>query len=165
MKEVSIEKLPQNFIDYVRQVINSPISYVKGIPLFYSKGGCHVNSILLCDDIMKNNQQYHCFVVEGIVVCKNGLAYDHCWNLIRDDQNGLHYVDITMDAIASDYERETEKTYYVINEFERDVWKEKIVNKQPMFSDDVHRAINEYYAKRPEKEAEYRAGKIAVESL
>lgn len=164
MKEIPIEKLPQNYIDYVRQLINSPISYVKGIPLYYSKGGCHVNSILLCEDIMKNNPQYHCSVVEGIVVCKDGLAYEHYWNLIRDDQNNLHYVDITMDAIASDYERDTEKTYFVINELDQEVLKEKIVNKRPLFSDDVHKAINEYYKKHPEKEAEHSVGKLIVDN-
>ena len=68
-----------------------------------------------------------------------------------------------MDAIATDSEREVEKSYYEIIEHDMQEMIEKIANKQPLFSGETHKAINDYYAEHPEKEAEYRKGKEMVE--
>ena len=162
MNEIKIEKLPADFIDYVKHNIKVVKRFVAGKPLFYSRGGCHVNSILLCDDIVSNNP-YLCSIIEGMVICDDGLAFDHCWNVIRDDENETHYVDVTMDAIATDVEREMGKRYYVIREHTKDELEKKIANEEPLFSVETHEAIDEYYKKHPELESFYRDGKQTVD--
>lgn len=161
MKEVKIEGLPSDCIDYIKNNIGVP-KKINGQIVFYCKNACHVNSIVFCEFI-NSTTSYHCSVIEGIVVCKDGLAYEHCWNLIRDDKGEQEYVDTTMDAIATDSEREVEKSYYEIIEHEMEEMIEKIANKQPLFTQETHHAIDEYYAEHPEMEAEYRKGKELVE--
>lgn len=130
--------------------------------MWYCKNACRVNSILFCD-FVNTNIKLHCSIIEGIVVCSDGLAYEHQWNLIRDDRNNCEYIDVTMDAIASDDERNTEKKYYEMLEHSVDEMIEKIAKQQPLFSKEVHNAISEYYEKHPEKESYYREGKRAVD--
>lgn len=162
MKEVKIEELPSGYIEYIKKNIGVP-KKISDQKVFYCKNACHVNSILF-SEFINSTTSYHCSVIEGIVVCKDGLAYEHCWNLIRDDDGDLEYVDVTMDAIATDSEREVEKSYYEIIEHEMEEMIEKIANKQPLFTQETHHAIDEYYAEHPEKEAEYRKGKEMVDS-
>lgn len=161
MKEVKIEGLPSDYIEYIKNSIGVP-KIINGQKVFYCKNACHVNSVVFCEFI-NSTTTYHCSVIEGMVVCKDGLAYEHYWNLIRDDNGELEYVDVTMDAIATDSEREVEKSYYEIIEHEMQEMIEKIANKQPLFSGETHKAISDYYAEHPEKEAEYRKGKEMVE--
>ena len=164
MEEIKIEKLPADFIGYVKQNIEAPKRIVTGKPLYYSKSGCHVNSILLCDDITSNND-YSCSIIEGIVVCADGLAFEHYWNVIRNEEDEPHYVDVTMDAIATDAEREMGKRYYVVRELNKEQLEEKIANEQPLFSKDTHDAIDAYYKEHPEREAYYREGKRIVDNM
>jgi hypothetical protein len=163
MEEIKIEKLQANVIDHVKMIINVPIRTVGGKPLFYSRGGCHVNSILLCDDITSNND-YSCSIIEGIVICDNGLAFEHYWNVIMDEESVAHYVDVTMDAVATEAEREMGKRYFVIREREKEEVEEDIANEQPLFSKETHDAIDVYYKEHPEWEAYYREGKQLVDS-
>lgn len=161
MKEISIERLPPDYIDYITKNIDVPHN-VGGQTMCYCNNACHVNSILFCD-FVNTNTKYHCSIIEGIVVCSDGLAYEHQWNLIRDDCNNCEYVDVTMDAIASDDERNAGKKYFEIVEHNMDEMIEKIAKQQPLFSKVVHAAIDEYYQKNPEKESYYREGKLLAD--
>ena len=161
MKEISIEQLPPVYIDYVTENVGVPRN-VGGQTMWYCKNACHVNSILFCD-FVNTNTKFHCSIIEGIVVCSNGLAYEHQWNLIRDDCNNCDYVDVTMDTIASDNERNAEKKYFEMLEHNMDEMIERITKQQPLFSKEVHDAIDEYYKKNPEKESYYRKGKLLVD--
>lgn len=164
MKEIQIEKLPANFIDYVKKNINVPTRTVAGKPLFYSRGGCHVNSILFCDDITSNND-YSCSIIEGIVICNNGMAFEHYWNVIIDEEKETHYVDVTIDAIATDAEREMGKRYFVIRERGKEEVEENIANEQSLFSKETHAAIDKYYKEHPKWETYYREGKRVVNNM
>ena len=73
MKEINIEKLPPEYREYVQDNIGVP-KIIKGQQLFYCKNACHVNSILF-SEFINTTTPYHCSVIEGIVVCKSGLAY------------------------------------------------------------------------------------------
>lgn len=68
-----------------------------------------------------------------------------------------------MEVIATDAEREAEKVYYELKEHEIEELIEKITNRQPLFTQETHQTIDEYYVAHPEKEEEYRRGKIEVE--
>lgn len=162
MDEIKIENLPANVIDHVKKIISVPIRTIGGKPLFYSRGGCHVNSILLCDDITSNND-YSCYIIEGIVICDNGLAFEHYWNVIMDEEGVAHYVDVTMDAVATEAECEMGKRYYVIREHGKEDVEDSIANEQPLFSEETHAAIDDYYKEHPEWEAYYREGKRLVD--
>lgn len=161
MKENKIEQLPPEYVEYVKSNIGVP-KYIDGQELFYRKNACHVNSILFSDFIYSKTK-YNCSIIEGIVVRDDGFAYDHFWNLIRDDKGGTEYVDVTNDAIGTEKEKNAGKTYYEIKEYGIDELVEKIKNKEPLFSDEVKKALKNYYNEHPEKEEEYRKGKQAVE--
>lgn len=132
MRKVTIKKLPPDYVAYIKENIGVPY-YVGGQKLWYCMNACHVNSILFCDHI-KETTPYTCSIIEGIVICRDGLAYEHQWNLIRDDNTGTRqYIDATMDAIASDEERETEKSYYELKEHTQEEMIERISNGEPRF--------------------------------
>ena len=162
MIEITIEPLQPEVIDFVKHNIGVVKSQVNEKPLFYARNACHMNTILLCEDVESAND-YHCTIIEGIVICGNGMAFEHCWNVIRDGKNVLHHVDVTMDAIASDAEREMEKKYFAIQELSKEEMVSRIANNQPLFSEKTLQAVNEYYAAHPEKEEEYRRGKEVVD--
>lgn len=163
MHEVTIEHLHPDYIFYIKENIGVS-KYVGGQKLWYCKNACHVNSILF-GDFIKETTPYSCSIIEGIVICKDGLAYGHQWNLIRDENSGeSQYVDVTMDAIASDEEREAEKTYYELIEHTQEDMISKIANREPLFSKETHDAINAYYKEHPEREAYYREGKRFVDN-
>lgn len=164
MNEIKVENLLTDFIGCVKQNIQVPKRTVAGKPLYYSRGGCHVNSILLCEDITSSND-YSCSIIEGIVVCNDGLAFEHYWNVIRDEENEPHYVDVTMDAVATDAEREMGKRYFVIRELRKEELEKKIANNEPLFSEETHKAIDDYYKEHPEQEAYYREGKKLVNRI
>lgn len=161
MKENKLEKLPLDYIKYIKENVGLQ-KYIKEQALYYCKNACHVNSILFAE-FVNSTTKYHCSIIEGMVVCSNGLAYEHYWNLIRNDNGDTEYVDVTMDAIATDAEREVEKKYYEIKEHEMNELIQKIANKQSLFSKEVHQAIDEYYVEHPEREAEYRKVKQVVD--
>lgn len=162
MKEVAIDKLPIDYINYISKNIGVH-QYIGGQLLWYCKNACHVNSLLFCN-LINTITKLHCSIIEGIVICNDGLAYEHQWNLIRDDNNNTEYVDVTMDAIASENERNAEKKYFEIFEHNMDEMLGKIAEGKPLFSKEVHNAIDEYYKIHPEKESFYREGKRAVDS-
>lgn len=161
MKEVTIKRLPSNYIEYIKDNIGVP-QKINGQTLWYCKNACHVNSILFCAYV-NTNTKLHCTIIEGIVECSDGLAYEHHWNRIHDDNNNAAYVDVTMDAIASDNERNAEKKYFDMIEHNMDEMIEKIAKREPLFSKEVHNVIDEYYKKHPEKESYYKEGKQAVD--
>lgn len=163
MKENKLCPLPSSYIEYVKDNIGVP-KYIKGQLVYYRQNSCHVNSILFCDYI-NTMTQYHCSIIEGMVIHEDGLAYEHFWNRICDDNGVEEYVDVTMDAIATAAERNAEKRYYEIKEHEIDELIVKIANNQRLFTEETHKAINEFYAAHPEKEAEYRKGKAMVDGI
>ncbi len=160
---VTINHLTSDDIAYIRENIGVP-NYIGGQMLCYCKNACHINSILY-SAFIRQMTPYSCSVIEGIVICRDGLAYEHQWNVIRDDNSGeRQYVDVTMDAIASDEEREAEKTYYELIEHTQEELIAKIANKEPLFSKETHNVIDAYYKEHPEWEAYYREGKRVIDN-
>ena len=164
LEEISIEKIPFDYKQYVKDSIGIP-QVVSGQQLWYCRIACHVNSILFSNLINSQSDLIHSSIIEGIVICEDGLAYEHMWNLIQTNTNDIEYVDVTMDAIASDIERRTGKKYYKLFEYSQDDLIRKISRKESLFSKEVLSAIQSYYMVHPDMEEVYRKGKQTIDSI
>lgn len=72
-------------------------------------------------------------------------------------------MDVTIDTMATDAERDAVKTCIEIKEHEMDELIKKIANKQLLCTNETHLAFDEYCTSHPEKEAEYRKRKKVVD--
>jgi hypothetical protein len=138
-QKVEIHKLPQYIVDDIRECGK----------MFYHLGECHQNSMVAAEKITNGVESK---IVEGLVLCQDGLLFEHFWNRVGDDD-----FDVTLDVIASETERNMPKEYFEYKTNSLDEMKNRNT-----FSVDVNNAIIEYYnihVELKERYNEYRKGR------
>lgn len=149
-KDIEVDELSlAGFTLYKKEIGKLPTDYSNQIKESgqYKRNACHMNSRYAAIFVLYPDCENR--IVEGIVICEDGLCFEHFWNRVCSEKEEADF-DLTLDVIGSDHEKCTPKKY-----FEYKTYKVSEMRTDNSFSIEMNDIVVDYYRRYPEHKERY----------